>query len=983
MMARARLVFALLVCSLLTGLSAANALARQSEVAQANDLRTVSARAAKADSVPAPREVLGFAPGDDRQLADWSQIVDYFKRLDSASPRVSVQQPGLTTEQRPFIVAIVSSEENIENLPRIREAQRKLADPRLIASLEERERLIRTTPAVVAITCSIHSTEIVASQMAMELAYRLASDDSPATREILRNTVLVLVPSVNPDGIDIVTNWYRKTLGSRYEGTSPPVLYHRYTGHDNNRDWFMLTQVETQIVSNLFWREWFPEIVYDVHQQGQFGSRMCVPPFYDPSNPNIDPTILRTVGALGMKMALNLQAAGFKGIVTNSTYDTWWHGGLRTAPYYHNAVGILTEAASANIATPMQVKREQLRAPTRGLADPLVAATNYPDPWPGGAWAMRDIMNMELVTTRTTLEEAALHHDEVVRNFVQVAERAIEAGKRDAPYAYIVPAEQHDRPTADTMINILLQQGVEVQRAKSDFTAGGKQYAAGSYVISLAQPYRANVKCLFEAQHYPDRRIFPGGPAEQPYDVAGWTLPMQMGVDYAEAGQRFDAELEKLEIRAHQTRMKKFANAAHELLHLDDNRRMARIVSGDLNSAIAFVNELRREVNSANSSGMFANQAMLKVWQLTQAQKAETRSFPAGSFIIEYAPPSGARRKPAGRRRSRESDKNSAPPALTKIEELVSANGLTVEHITIEQDLAKIAKALTPPRLALYRSWSPSMDEGWTRWVLEQFNFDYKNVYDADVRGGNLKDKFDVVILPDQSMQQIINGNRADTYPDEYTGGIGEEGVAELKRFVEAGGVLICLDSASELALKRFDLPVQNVLDGVRRDQFYAPGSIFRAALDTTSPIAYGMPPEADLYFVSGTRRGRGGDPDSAPAPERPRADQSRVDPAAPDSMRRQAAPDGTGNLVSAFAFEITDPQRVRSVARYVDGNPLRSGWLLGPQFIAGKSALVDVTMGKGRVVLFGFRTQHRAQTWGTFKLLFNAILLGGMKLSQ
>ena len=257
------------------------------------------------------------------------------------------------------------------------------------------------------------------------------------------------------------------------------MLYHRYTGHDNNRDWFMLTQVETQMVSNLFWREWFPEIVYDVHQQGQFGSRMCVPPFFDPQNPNIDPVIVRQVGAIGMRMAANLTAAGYKGVVTNSTYDMWWHGGLRTAPYYHNAIGILTEAASVRIATPLEVKREQLRASTRGLANPLVAATNFPWSWEGGSWSMRDILKMELITCRTVLEEAARHREELIRNFVGIAERAIETGKREAPYAYIVPAASTTRPTAERMINILIQQGVEVHRAKSDFTVDGKKYGEG------------------------------------------------------------------------------------------------------------------------------------------------------------------------------------------------------------------------------------------------------------------------------------------------------------------------------------------------------------------------------------------------------------------------------------------------------------------------------------------------------------------------
>jgi hypothetical protein len=797
---------------------------------------------ARSSEIPRPADVLGFEPGTDRKLADWSQIVEYFKRLDSASDRVTVHQPGLSTERRPFIYAVISSEDNIRNLSRIRDNQRRLADPRLITSEQERRRLIRETPSVVAITCSIHSTEIVASQMSLELAYQLASEKTPQTLEILRNTILLLVPSVNPDGIDIVTNWYRKTLGTKFEGTSPPVLYHHYTGHDDNRDWFMLTQVETQIVSNLFWREWFPEIVYDVHQQGQYGSRMCVPPFFDPQNPNIDPVILREVGSIGMRMATKLAAAGFKGIVTNSTYDTWWHGGLRTAPYYHNAVGILTEAASANIATPVTIRREQLRSPTRGLQNPLVAQTNFPDPWQGGTWSMHDIVRMELMTTRTMLEEAAIHREELIGNFVDAATRAIQAGKSEAPYAYIVPAEQHDHPAANKMIDILIQQGVEISRAKSDFTLEGNRYGAGSYVVSLAQPYRANVKCLFEAQKYPDRRLYPNGPAEPPYDVAGWTLPMQMGVQYAEAASPVAAQTERVD---------------------------------------------------------------------------------------------------------------------------------TVEPISIAP------KPNAGSRTALYRSWVPSMDEGWTRWVLEQFGFEYTSITDADVRAGNLKDRFNVVILPDQSMLQIINGNRPGSYPDEYCGGIGETGVANLKSFVEAGGVLICLDSASELALKKFELPVKNAVEGFTRDKFYAPGSIFRARIDRDTAIGRGMPAEADLYFVSATRRGRQGDPDLGAAGPRGEARPARDEPASADQASRPGR-DDPSTLVSAFAFEITDPGRAKSIANYVEGNPLRSGWLLGPQYIAGKSALVDASLGKGRVILFGFRPQHRAQTWGTFRLLFNAISLGG-----
>ncbi|HXG68501.1 MAG TPA: M14 family metallopeptidase, partial [Blastocatellia bacterium] len=742
-------------------------------------------------------------------------------------------------------------------------------------------------------------------------------DDSQATANILRNTVVLLIPSVNPDGIDIVTNWYRKTLGTKYEGTNPPELYHHYTGHDNNRDWFMLTQVETQLVSKLFWREWFPEIVYDVHQQGQFGSRMCVPPFFDPHNPNIDPVIVRQVGAIGMRMALNLTAAGYKGVVTNSTYDMWWHGGLRSAPYYHNAIGILTEAASAKLATPIEVKREQLRHSTRGLADPLVTATNFPEAWEGGMWRPRDILNMELITCRTVLEEAATYRETLLRNFVSIAERAIEKGKTEAPYAYIVPAEQRDSRTADRMIKILIDQGIEVHQAHSEFTVDGEKYGEESYVILLAQPYRANVKCLFEPQRYPDRRLYPAGPAEPPYDVAGWTLPMQMGVEYVEAARPFEAKLEKID------RIRWYAMSLFPIGDLPAIPATWMNFPSEYNDTYAYVNESLKSPNK------------MQVYRMREEEQLGETRYRKGDFVFhdESAKEQRNAYKPV-------------PPSDQKRDRL------------------------TMPRLALYKSWTGSMDEGWTRWVLEQFKFEYKSLTDADVRAGNLKEKFDVIILPDQSMRQIIQGNRPGSYPEEYTGGITEAGVANLKSFVEAGGVLVCLNSSSELAMQKFNLPVKNVLDGLRRDQFYAPGSIMRAVLDTAHPIAYGMPAEADLYFVSGTRRASSDNGDEPDPEAQPRASQSPQ----PERQERQAP------QVNAYAFEITDPARARSVARYIEGNPLRSGWLLGPQHLAGKSALVDVSLGKGRVVLFGFRTQHRGQTWGTFKLLFNSILLGGIK---
>ncbi|MBA2340847.1 MAG: peptidase M14, partial [Pyrinomonadaceae bacterium] len=322
------LVFVLLInCSIL------------SSAAHAQRLSNINSSLAV--TPPAPRDRLGFTPGDDRTIADWKQITDYFKLLDAASDRVKVETLGQTTLDRPLIIAYISAEENIRNLQKYKEIARRLADPRKVRNEVERNELVRDGRAIVSISCSIHSTEIVASQMSMQLAYELAAAQDAETREILQNTILILIPSANPDGIDIVADWYRKTLGTQYEGTEPPEIYHHYAGHDDNRDWFMLNLKETQMITRLFWKEWFPQIVYDVHQQGALGSRFFIPPFYDPPNPRIAPLLLRQVGLLGHKMAADLQAANQKGVVTNAMYDTWWHGGFRTAPYFHNSIGIL------------------------------------------------------------------------------------------------------------------------------------------------------------------------------------------------------------------------------------------------------------------------------------------------------------------------------------------------------------------------------------------------------------------------------------------------------------------------------------------------------------------------------------------------------------------------------------------------------------------------------------------------------------------
>src|SRR5688572_18363303 len=499
-------------------------------------------RRSPASAVPSPRSVLGFNPGDDRTIADWKQISDYFARLDRASDRVQLQTIGKSTLGRTMFVAFISAPENIRNLEKYKDIQTKLADPRKVSGTAERDQVIAEGKAVVVISCSIHSTEIVASQMSMQLAYELASAGDADTLSILRNTILILIPSPNPDGIDIVANWYRKTLGTPQEGTAPPELYHHYAGHDDNRDWFMINLKETKAVTRLLWREWFPQIVYDVHQQGANGSRFFVPPFYDPPNPHISPLLLRQVGLVGHKMAADVTGAGFKGILTNALYDTWWHGGFRTAPYYHNAIGILTEAASARLMSPSNVTREQLsRSTSRGMRSALEVSTNFPNPWPGGTWRPRDIMQMEMIASRSVLSLASNYRAEYLRNFFRLGRENTVRPAAGEPLAYIIwPGQGRDENTAK-LVGALVEQGVEVYRLEKELYGRHGDHAikrlapvttgrttvtplgltivsdntihempAGSYLIFLDQPYRRNVLALFEPQVYPDR-ITPSG----------------------------------------------------------------------------------------------------------------------------------------------------------------------------------------------------------------------------------------------------------------------------------------------------------------------------------------------------------------------------------------------------------------------------------------------------------------------------------------
>jgi hypothetical protein len=767
--------------------------------------------------IPAPLAVLGFHPTDDKTIADWSQITNYFARLDAASDRVKVETLGETTLKKPFIVAFISAEENIKNLENYKQINQKLADPRKIKDDAELENLIARGKTVVSISCSIHSTEIVASQMSMNLAFELAKAEDAETKEILQNTILMLIPSANPDGIDIVADWYRKSLGTFYEGSNPPELYHHYAGHDNNRDWFMMNLAETRLVTKLFWQDWFPQIVYDVHQMGQNGARFVIPPFFDPPNPNIPPLVLREVGLLGYKMAADLQAKNIAGVATNTTFDTWWHGGFRSAPYYHNSIGILSEAASANLMSPVRVTEEKMRdRRERGLNSPFEYSTAHPQPWRPTLWRPREIAEIEMTASRSLLQMAAKFRSNYLRNFSALNRSNSQTGANPAqPQAYVIFAGQPREEIVARFLEILMWQGVEVYKMNRELhtlmpgmSEAPMEVPLGSFLVFLDQPQRNNVEALFGRQIYPNR-VDEKGNVDQPYDVAGWTLPLQMGVEY---------------------------HAVTQIVENSNERQLEKITD---------INQARRTLNLDAARQSFAG----------------------------------------------------LPNPLK-----------------------------STPKIGIYKGFTASSDEGWTRWMFDAFQIPFQSLTDADARNGNLNARFDVIILPSQREEQILKGLKEENYPKELTGGITEAGAENLRKFVEAGGRLICFDDACELVIKRFNLPMKNVLSGLKRSEFYCPGSILQIDVDTTSALAKGLKKQMPAYFI-----------DSA-------------------------------------AFEISDAAKVKTVASYAPKNALLSGWLLGEKYLSGKTALAETVQGKGKIVLFGFRPQHRGQTFATFPFVFNAL---------
>ena len=882
-------------------------------------LASTTSTQSQAAGITSPKQQFGFTIGDDYMLANYSQLEAYWKTLDAESDRLSLVDIGRTEEGRTQWMAIITAPENFRALDRYKSISQQLAQADGLTD-EQAHALAAEGKAIVWIDGGLHANEVLGSQQLIETVYQLVSANDPETLRVLRDDI-ILVANANPDGQELVANWYmREADPMKRSLAGVPRLYQKYTGHDDNRDFYMSTQAETVNINRVLYREWFPQIVYDHHQTGPAGTVMFAPPFRDPFNYVFDPLIPLGIDQLGAAIHSRFAVEGKPGVTmrSGSTYSTWWNGGLRTTAYFHNELGLLTEAIGS--PTPVDIPF---------VADKQLPRADLPYPIAPQRWHFRQSIEYELTANRAVLDAASGYRETFLFDIYRMGKNAIERGSRDTwtvsphrmaaaagtagagvntaprldrarltdpalrdPRGYIIPADQADFLTATKFIDTLILNGITVMRATAPFAVGASRYPAGSFVVKTNQAFRPDVLDMFEPQDHPDDIPYPGAPPTPPYDSAGWTLAFQMGVKFDRVLDAFDGPFEVV-------------------------KDVVKPAAG--------------RVTAASTAKWFA----FSHYQ-NDAFIATNRLLKAGARVVS----------------TKDAFFVAAGPGIPAIVQNAAAD-LGVDFTGVAAPPADPAVTLRPVRIGLWDRYGGSVESGWTRWLLERYEFPFEVVYPQTLDAGNLNARYDVLILPTDAIPSrdgvppVVPPN----LPAEFAARTGSVTVArtipQLKTFVERGGRLLAIGSSTSVA-QQLGLPVASALvtraaDGstqaIPRSRFYVPGSILRVAVDATSPLAFGLGRDADVFF------------DDSPA------------------------------------FALDAPAMVAGVTRvawYDSDTPLRSGWAWGQSILKGSAAIVDAPLGKGRVILYGPEITFRAQAHGTFKFLFNGIYYGsGAPLSS
>ncbi len=841
--------------------------------------------------IPTPESVLGFIPGADFHLATYEQSVDYFQRLDAASDRIMMLPTGRTSEGREWWIALISSPDNLAQVEHYRDIADALAHPADLTDAMARE-LALEGKAIVDVNGGLHATEVAGAQHTIQLAYELVSSEEARISDIRENVITVLWPSLNPDGQTMVSDWYMSNVGTQYEVSGLPTLYQKYIGHDNNRDAYMLNMIESRVLART-WQEWDPQIIYVHHQSSPFPTRIWLPPFAEPIATFSPPIMARTVNTIGMTIASMLESRGMPGSVHMGTgFDAWYPGYVDYMPMMQNQAAFWTETALWRYATPHFYTLNDFPADRRDLR----AESLYPSPWEGGWWRLGDAVDYMRVASIAVLDYAAKYREDILYNRYQSGRDQILKYESSPPYAYFIPKEQRDPVAPVDLLRRLAFNGLRVYELESEITHEGMTHAAGTWVLPLDQEFGELARQVLEVQSYPDLREYPEGPPEQPYDAAGWTLGYQMDVQIIEATQPLTDG-----IRAAMAPLEAEATAWDA--DVDDAASFDAVpgVGFDSNPVAAAIVPAAGRVTGSGGALLLDPGQNNSFRALNAAWDAGANvGFSNGQYVV--------------------SDLNNST-AQTLVSELAlrASRG------------SSSGTALPRARLGLYRPWSPSMDEGWSRWLLEEHGFSFTSVRNADIHAGELTDRYDVIVLPSERVGSLMNGFANGSAPPQYVGGIGAEGIRELDNFVQAGGTLVCLSASADLCIDEFHLPVSNVVRGLGRGDFFSSGSILEVRTDTGHPVMAGMPDRAKVFFnrspVFTTEEGF------------------------------------EGSVIASYGPA---------------GSPLMSGYLLGEEHLQGQAAAVDVKYGDGHVILVGFQPQWRGQPRGTFRILFNAAFYHG-----
>jgi hypothetical protein len=844
-------------------------------------------------TIPSPEEFFGFKIGADKKLARWDKIIEYFYKLEKSSDKIKVIELGKTTEGNPFIIAIITSPENMRKLDKIRENSIKLAYSNDINE-KEAEDLIKTSKIVFAITNSIHATEVGGTQMAIELAYELIKEDSREITEILNEIVLLLVPCANPDGNIMVVDWYNKWLETDYEGCPLPWLFHKYAGGSINGEVVMMNLPESIMLAKILFVDWFPQVYLDHHQYGSYAGRFLIPPFANPTDQNVDPLVWAEHQFFGGMMMLKLEQSNKIGVENQVAYPgvgpAEFSGVYTRVACWHGICGMLTEAASVKIATPIYIHYHQLQPSQIGRPE-YRAQINFPHPWLGGWWHLRDIIEYQKLATIAALEAAARHRETILRNLLIKKKRAIEKGISEPPYAFVIPPYQYDHITMLKLIQVLVNLGVKINKAEENFIVDGVIYPKDSYIIFLSQITRPLILSLLSRSfyHVTPWVLTPEGSPKPGMRAANLNLPDIMGIKVEEIDKQFKVETSQIKV-VH------FPQG-----FVEGGSKYGYILDGRLNQSFKAVNSLLKRG--------------FKIFRIDEEIYIDEKTYPIGGFYIP-----------------------TQEGIFSALKE--EANNFNLTFCSLNTDIALKTHEVRPLKTAIYqRYYGGNIDEGWTRWIMEQYGFSYTTVKDKEIKEG-IKDKYDILILPSDP-PAMITGLKLDEYyqkrkmsipkyPPEYLSGMGQEGIDKIKEFIESGGTLITLNEASNFALEEMKLPIINVLKDLKTTEFFCQNSVLKINVQRNHQLSYGISDTCFILYNNGP------------------------------------------------AFELIQTENnedYKVVASYPDENILRSGWIIGEKNLSRKAALIDIKKKKGRIILFGFSPQLNAQTHMTFKFLFNALI--------